>query len=134
MQVKDNQFLGVTPVLPVNNVKETAKFYEEMLGFTIEVICENPNYACVSRGEVSIDFGEGRPEHVGSGISFIHMKEVEAFFKECKSLGLNLVGDCAERDYGSKDFRVRDNNGNLLIFGTPMDNQKELLAKINLVD
>lgn len=132
MKVHDEQFQSANPILPVKNVKETALFYKEKLGFNIDVVWENPNYACVSRGGVTLEFGEGRSEHVGSGICYIHVKDVEKVYQLYNNLGLNLVGNFEARDYGSKDFRIRDNNGNLLIFGSPLSNKKELFAERNV--
>lgn len=37
-----------SPILPVKNVKETALFYAEKLGFKIDVTWVNPIYACAS--------------------------------------------------------------------------------------
>jgi len=37
-----------------------------------------------------------------------------------------------DRDYGSKDFRVKDNNGNMLIVGHAMKNKNELIKQANL--
>jgi hypothetical protein len=34
----------INSILPVSNVSETAKFYEEKLGFEIEILWENPQY------------------------------------------------------------------------------------------
>ncbi|NOX43087.1 MAG: VOC family protein [Gammaproteobacteria bacterium] len=132
MKVHDEQFQSANPILPVKDVKETARFYEEKLGFIIDIIWENPNYACVSRGGVVLEFGEGRPEHVGSGVCYIHVKNAEKIYQRYKEQGLNIVGDLEDREYGSKDFRIRDNNGNLLIFGSPLYNKKELIAERNV--
>ncbi len=132
MKVYDEQFQSANPVLPVKDVKETVCFYEEKLGFSIDVIWENPNYACVSRGGAILEFGEGRPEHVGSGVCYIHVKNVEEIYQLYKVPGQDFVGDLEDRDYGSKDFRIRDNNGNLLIFGSPLHNKKTLIAKRNI--
>jgi hypothetical protein len=44
---------------------------------------------------------------------------------------IEFVGDIAGRYYGSRDFRIKDNNGNMLIFSCPLINQKELIATGN---
>ena len=119
MAIIDDQFRASTPILPVHDVKETADFYREKLGFHVEGIWENPNYASISRGGAAIDFGEGRPDHVGSGVCYIHVSDVEAIHQHLKEAGVEMVGTLESRDYGMRDFRVRDNNGNLLIFGSP---------------
>ena len=43
-----------------------------------------------------------------------------------------FVGDLADRDYGCRDFRIRDNNGNMLIVSHSLDNQDELIGQGNL--
>ena len=47
MSRKKSTFSDTTPILPVNDVRETARFYQERLGFTITIVWENPNYAVV---------------------------------------------------------------------------------------
>ena len=132
MKVDDIQFHHANPVMPVKDAKETARFYKERLGFTVDVLWENPNYACVSRGGVTIEFGEGRSEHVGSGVCIIHVSHVDSIYEEFKTVGVNLVGDFADRDYGCKDFRITDNDGNILIFCSALANKDELIAKRNV--
>jgi len=132
MEILDSQFHSANPVLPVVDVKETVHFYKEKLGFHIDLVWNNPNYACVSRGGVTIEFGEGRPDHVGSGVCYIHVTDVGAIYEHFKALGLNLIGSLENREYGSMDFRVRDNNGNLLIFGSPLANKDHLIAERNI--
>ena len=125
----NEQFLGANPVLPVNSVIETVNYYKDTLGFSIEGIWQSPAYAVVSRGDAVIEFGEGRKEYAGSGVCIIRVEDADTVYNEWKSKEIEFVGDFAERDYGSKDFRVRDNNGNLLIVGHTLDNQEILLQQ-----
>ena len=60
------------------------------------------------------------------------MSDVDSLYYEFKARGVTMVGDFAERDYGSKDFRIRDNDGNLLVFGSALVNKDELIAKGNI--
>ena len=132
VRVEDTKFCYANPVMPVKDAKSAATFYRDYLGFTIDVLWEDPNYACVSRGGVTIELGEGRPEHVGSGACVIQVDDVDAIYEEFKAVGMRFVGDFADRDYGSKDFRIRDNDGNLLIFGSALANKNELIARRNV--
>ena len=132
MSSEDIEFHFANTVMPVKNAKKTANYYREILGFTLDVLWENPNYACASRGGITIELGEGRPNHVGSGACVIQVSNVDNLYKELKTRGASLVGDFAERDYGSKDFRVKDNDGNLLIFGGALANKNELINKGNV--
>ena len=126
------QFLGANPILPVKSVIETARFFEKKLGFKIEILWENPSYGVVRRGNANIEFGEGRKEHAGSGICILLVENADVVYKEWKSKGVEFVGDFANRDYGSKDFRVKDNNGNMLIVGHALENKQELIQNGNV--
>jgi uncharacterized glyoxalase superfamily protein PhnB len=54
---------------------------------------------------------------VGGGACYIHVEDADAVYAELKARGAGFVDAPEDRDYGSRDFRVRDNDGNLLIFG-----------------
>lgn len=125
----NNSFLGSNPILPVKSVVETANFYKEKLGFNINGIWENPSYGVVSRDNAVIEFGEGRKEYAGSGICIVRVENADMIYSEWKLKDVEFVGDFSERDYGSKDFRVKDNNGNTLIIGHALENKNELLER-----
>jgi len=124
-----NKFLGSNPIFPVKNVVETANFYKKKFGFNINGIWKNPSYGVVSRGDAVIEFGEGRKEYAGSGICIVRVENADTIYNEWKLKEVEFVGDFAERDYGSKDFRVKDNNGNMLIVGHALENKNELLER-----
>ncbi len=129
----DELFLGANPILPVRSVHETAKFYAEKLAFEIEGIWKTPPYAVVARDKTIIEFGEGRKNFAGTGVCVIFVSDVDSVHKEYSAKDIEFVGNIADRDYGSRDFRIRDNNGNMLIFSSPLINQKELLKVGNMV-
>jgi len=127
----ENTFLNTTVILPVENVIETARFYEEKLGFEIVGIWYvpeyNSEYASVKRDDVVIEFGDGRKEYAGGGMCIIHVDNADAIYEELKSNGIEFVGDLNSREYGNRDFRIRDNNGNMLIISHSLNNQNKLL-------
>ncbi len=129
----DELFLGANPILPVNNVNETVKFYAEELAFEIEILWENPPYAVVARDKTIIEFGEGRKDYAGTGVCVIFVSDVDSVHREYSSKQIEFVGDIADREYGSRDFRINDNNGNMLIFSSPLINQQELIEVGNTV-
>lgn len=129
----NKQFIGANPVLPVSSVVETAAFYENRLGFNVNIVWQDPAYGVVSRGNAVIELGEGRKEFAGTGVCIIRVEDADAVYEEWQSRNIEFVGDFAERDYGSKDFRVRDNNGNLLIVGHALHNRDELIRRRNCV-
>lgn len=124
-----NNFLGTTVILPATHVKETTTFYRDKLGFEVDFIWESPAYGSVRRGDVVIEFGEGRKTFAGCGVCFIRVANADAVYDEFRSKGIELVGDLGDRDYGSRDFRIKDNNGNTLIIGHALENQDALLKQ-----
>ena len=126
------EFLRANPVLPVRCVVETAKFFEKELDFTVDILWESPSYGVVRRGNAVIEFGEERKEHVGSGVCVIIVDDSDDIYAEWKTKDIEFVGDLTERDYGSKDFRIKDNNGNILIISHALQNQQALLDKGNV--
>ncbi len=53
-------------------------------------------------------------------------------YAEFKASGVEFLGDLDDRTYGCRDFRVRDNNGNMLIVGSPLPDREALLAAGNV--
>ena len=49
----------------------------------------------------------------------------EVICKEWKSGDVEFVGDYADRGYGIKDFRAKDNNVNILIIRYALEIKKE---------
>ncbi len=127
----DQHFICANPVLPVENVKETAKFYEDKLGFKTTLLWEDPAYGVVKRGNAAIEFGDKRKAHAGTGVVIVRVADADAIHAEWQEKGIEFVGDLADREYGSRDFRVRDNNGNMLIVGHDLENHADLIQKGN---
>jgi transcriptional regulator with XRE-family HTH domain len=130
----DELFLGTNPILPVSNAQETAKFYNEVLGFEIEIIWTNPPYAVVARDRTIIEFGEGRKNFAGTGVCIVFVSNVDVIYSEYSNKDIEFVGDIADRIYGSRDFRIKDNNGNVLIFSSPLINQQQLIDAGNSIN
>jgi catechol 2,3-dioxygenase-like lactoylglutathione lyase family enzyme len=126
-----SRFLTTTVVLPARDARETAQFYHDKLGFEIVGVWEvahSKHYASVRREGVVIEFGEGRQVYAGTGVCMIHVDSATAIYQEYKqNPHIDFVADFANREYGNRDFRIRDNNGNMLIIGETLKNRDELL-------
>ena len=67
--------------------------------------------------------------HAGSGVCGIHAEDADRIYDALKRTDIEFVGDLADRDYGCRDFRVRDDNGNMPIVGHDLPNQDESTGK-----
>jgi len=113
------QLMSNYPTLPVKNVKETAAFYRDKLGFKVEVIWDG--YACVRRDHVFLEFAEGHPTpETGPAAHYLHAIDVDRLFSEFQQAGVELLNEVGDREHGTRDFSIKDNNGNVLIFANPL--------------
>ncbi len=81
----------------------------------------------VARGQTIIEFGEGRQQYAGTGVCLIFVNDVDAVYKEYQAKLVEFVGNLSDREYGNRDFRIKDNNGNILIISCPLINQQAML-------
>lgn len=58
------------------------------------------------------------PAAAGSGATYVVTDEPDALFARATSAGAEVVRPLRDEDYGSRDFVVRDLEGNLWSFGT----------------
>ena len=108
------QFIQGAPVLHVADVRATAAYYRDVLGFTWDFGDED--YAVVWRENSAIHFskGEGQP----SGIHlFQWVQDVDACHREVVERGAEVVVEIGDRPYSIRDFSVRDPNGVEIVFG-----------------
>jgi ribosomal-protein-alanine N-acetyltransferase len=123
---RPTQVYGLQPVLAVPDVRATAEYYREKLGFTIGFMFgEPPTYAGLWRGEwsatganIHLERAEPPPVqglslyiNVGPGIDELH--------STYKAAGVAMLGEVVQQPWGMREFAIRDCNGYVLRFGTP---------------
>ncbi len=121
--------IGLEPVLPVNNLKETLDFYSEKLGFRVDWTWGDPlDHAGISIGnendehnhahlQLSQVDGEIKP----FGWLYFHVYEnIDHLYKTYKANGVEFVSDLQDMPWGMREFNIRDINGYLLRFGQPL--------------
>lgn len=54
---------------------------------------------------------------VNQGI-YVYVEDIDAHFERAKAAGAEVVRGLEETDYGSREYTVRDPEGNLWAFGT----------------
>lgn len=114
-------FIDSATVLPVDNVMDTAEYYRDALGFTIEFTYgDPPYYAIVNRDDaVTIHFSER--EDTRSKIPpcsiYVLVADVDAVYEEYRSRGLEIFAPPEDQEYGMREFELSDVNGHFLVFG-----------------
>ena len=115
------QLSHAAPVFPVPDVKQTIEYYRDKLGFEVKFLWEDPpTYAVLKRQDVGIHFckkvDDFRPSENHKAY-YIFVYDVDGLFREFKENGVEILNESKRRDYGMRDFDIKDINGYILSFG-----------------
>jgi uncharacterized glyoxalase superfamily protein PhnB len=119
---------SIYPVLKYNDAQVAFDFLEGVLGCERLQVHEGENggvaHAELKFGDEVLMFGtasEGDPQFnqgVGRTSVYVVVDHPDALFEQAKNAGAEVVMAPTDQDYGSRDFVVRDPEGNLWSFGT----------------
>jgi hypothetical protein len=122
-----NQLLRSAPYFPVADVEKAATQYETSFGFRREYAGGTPpEFAIMSRDGLAImlrrvpDAAAIVPNERQGGTwdAFFWVRDAEALHDELRARGATVVyGPLLQREYGMKEFAVRDDHGYVLGFG-----------------
>lgn len=105
------------PTFPVSDVMEAAAFYTSKLGFSLGFTWgQPPELVGLNLGKVSIHLGKGKPNPAGHQVYFV-VSDADELYDFQKSQGVEIINEPEDRPWGLRDFRVRDQDGNVLAFG-----------------
>jgi catechol 2,3-dioxygenase-like lactoylglutathione lyase family enzyme len=108
------QFIQGAPVLHVADVRTTATYYRDILGFKWDFGGEE--YSVVWRDNSAIHLARG--EHPPTGIHlFQWVRDVDAYYREIRERGAPVRDEPADRPYQIREFTIRDPNGIDIVFG-----------------
>ena len=121
------QAYSLQPVLAVPDVRATAEYYRDKLGFEIAFLFgDPPTYGAVSLNEwsatgASIHLSQvGAPPPVGAIALYINVGPgIDALHEMYRARGVDMVGEIVQQPWGMREFAIRDCNGYVLRFGTP---------------
>ena len=115
----------------VPNVKEAASYYADSLGFTILRTDppDEPVFAIAHLGEAVVMFMSDRfyagarsdLDHRGAGVDIrLMVPDVDAVYERIRAAGLEVLHPIGDRDYGLRDFIMRDPFGFRLRFASAL--------------
>lgn len=108
------QFAQGAPVLHVRDVKATAAFYRDILGFTWDF--GDKIYAVVWRDNSAIHFV--RDDRGPNGVHlFQWAKNVDEYHRELRSRDAEIASGPTDQPYGIRELGLRDVNGVGIVFG-----------------
>jgi hypothetical protein len=120
-------FHSIAPQFVVPDVRRTAEWYRDNLGFEIlgYFFEEPPVYAIVSRGDVYLHFGEADSATLhtneairkGSMEAWVHVTGVQELYDELVVRGVDIPYPPVRRIYERTEIEVTDCDGHKLVFG-----------------
>jgi catechol 2,3-dioxygenase-like lactoylglutathione lyase family enzyme len=121
----------VAPEFFVSDVDATVRFYTEVLDFQVvrvETEGSVPVFAVLGLGDavVLIDRQEsiGGPPATPRGLAVnirLMVPDVDAVYDRARAAGATISRAIGDRDYGLRDFIVRDPDGFRIRFATPLE-------------
>ena len=107
-------------------------FYRDKLGFDLTFSWGEPvTYAVLNREEAVgihlVKRTEGTHSHLPSQTAlFVFVYDVDALYEEYSAMQVSFLTKPQDREYGMRDFDLKDPDGYILTFGTSLERQSPL--------
>jgi catechol 2,3-dioxygenase-like lactoylglutathione lyase family enzyme len=119
--------------LDVSDIPTAVEFYSKKLGFTTAFTWgDPPTFAGVNLDKTQMFLRKGTPDPKGCFVTFM-VGDADALYEFHRSQGVEIVEPIDDREYGIRDYGVRDLHGYHLSFGHPVFNSGPPI-KIERVD
>jgi catechol 2,3-dioxygenase-like lactoylglutathione lyase family enzyme len=109
--------VGVEPIFVVSDVPRAVAHYEQ-LGFS--TTHHDEGYAFAQRDKLTIHLAGPAvdPERLGRGSIYMHVDDPDQLAEEWRNAGVEVTGP-EDFDWGKREGRHVDPDGNLIRFGSP---------------
>lgn len=112
-------------IFPVLDIKKTANFYEEKLGFKkVEWLNVFEPHVCLYRDNVEIILLKAKQEAISNRVlygygydAYIYTSNQEKLFEEFLAKKVKIIKKLSNTDYNNKEFVIEDNDGRWIAFG-----------------
>lgn len=103
--------------LAVNDISAAIDFYTRQLGFKLGFTWgDPPTFAGLNLGKVQMFLQKGTPDPNGCCVYFL-VGDADVLYEFHRSNGVQIAQELGDREYGIRDYVVRDLNGYYLSFG-----------------
>jgi catechol 2,3-dioxygenase-like lactoylglutathione lyase family enzyme len=115
-------------VLAVPDVRESARFYVEKLGF--QIVADPPGWIFVSKDSCMIMLGEC-PDDIHPGelgchnyFAYLRVDDVDAYHEELRAKGVEPLSGPTGEPWGMRELAIRTSDGHRIKFGQEIKDQK----------
>jgi GNAT superfamily N-acetyltransferase/uncharacterized glyoxalase superfamily protein PhnB len=122
-------FSHVEPVLPVQDVRETIKYWQEVLGFPSQWTWgDPPNLGAVSWQTVHVQFYLQNEWKGGGGWVWIRLQRIESLYRLHQQRKVDIVEPLENKPWGMAQYTVREINGHYLCFAGVVEEREKSAA------
>jgi len=123
------QMRAHAPCLMVEDVVRAHAYYADRLGFRSPRMWGEPPTFCITEREgLEVMLAQGDPgkalhpnaEHEGRIDVYFWVSDADSLCAEFRGKGAEVVCEPEDREYGMREFLVRDPDGHMLCFGHDM--------------
>jgi catechol 2,3-dioxygenase-like lactoylglutathione lyase family enzyme len=108
--------------LSVTDIRAAVDFYTGKLGFKLGFLWgDPPTFAGVKLDQVQIFLQKGTPDPKGCSVYF-HVGDADELYEFHRANDVEIAVPPGDREYGIRDYSVRDLHGYYLTFGHPLFN------------
>jgi catechol 2,3-dioxygenase-like lactoylglutathione lyase family enzyme len=108
--------------LPVSDLSAAIEFYVTKLAFRLGFLWgESAWFAGITLGEMEIFLKEDTPAPNAGAVVFM-VNDADALYEFHRANGVEVVEAISDREYGIRDYAVKDLYGYRLVFGHPIYN------------
>jgi catechol 2,3-dioxygenase-like lactoylglutathione lyase family enzyme len=116
---------GTRFVIAVPDLRSSAAFYRDVLGFTIHSI-PDPGWLFFTCGECTIMAGECpeaiHPSKLGdhSYFGYLDIVDIDSYYKSVTAAGATICKSLRDEPWGQREFGVVTADGHRIMFGSPI--------------
>ena len=120
----------VYPSFRYRDARAAIDWLAEAFGFETKMVVEGEGDRQIAHAELTLgpngmvmlgsepEGGDRWGSHAGQGWIYVAIEDPDALLQRARAAGAEVVMELTDTDYGSRDFAVRDPEGNLWNFGT----------------
>jgi uncharacterized glyoxalase superfamily protein PhnB len=112
-------------VLAVHDVRRSAKFYVEMLGF--QIVREPPGWIFVKKDKCMIMLGECPDDMPASALgcdsyfAYLRVEDADSYFQHLKTRGADFISGITDKPWHMREFGIRSPDGHRIMIGYSLD-------------
>lgn len=129
--MKKTKLLGVAPVLLVRDVRASAEYWRDKLGFSYNRLWgDPPNFCMPQRDEMIVMLSEAPVGHkitphweICSQLwnAYFWVEDIDALYAEFKANGAIIDYDIGDKAYGVREFGIQDLDRHDIAFGQEIE-------------